>query len=68
MIRKKRAAPNGEYFVCPVYNELIAEKKKVISYDISAKQKLGMGIFSEIRQFPAKFNRLEKHHQARLKT
>ena len=31
---KKKIMTNGQYFVCPVYNELIAQGLKIRKYDI----------------------------------
>jgi len=34
MIKRKKTI-NGQYFVCPVYNELIAKKMKIRKFDIA---------------------------------
>jgi hypothetical protein len=31
---KKKITTNGQYFICPVYNELIAKGMKIRKYDI----------------------------------
>jgi NDP-sugar pyrophosphorylase family protein len=41
----------GEYYVCPVYNYLIARGGRVGIYEVSAEQKIGLGTPAELEQF-----------------
>ena len=38
---KKNIRVNNEFYVCPVYNEFILEKKKVKVYNVDEMQGLG---------------------------
>lgn len=55
MIRHGRRS-RGEYYVCPVFNEMIADGKTVLSYPIRASQNLGMGTPAELRRFKRRVN------------
>ncbi|GEM_PF-163861 len=61
MIRRGKRARN-EFFVCPVYNELIAEGRTILSYPILPERNLGMGTPSEL----ARFRRLYRAQRLRL--
>jgi len=42
---------NNEFYVCPVYNELILEGKKIYIYDIPAEKMHGMGTPEDLNNF-----------------
>lgn len=46
---KKKLMVNGEYYICPVYNELIAKDKKIRSHLVS--EMWGLGTPEEVRKF-----------------
>lgn len=50
MIRKNIRV-NGEFYVCPVYNEIILENKKIKVYDIKKEQMWGIGTPEDLELF-----------------
>lgn len=46
---EKNIRVNGEFYVAPIYNELIADGKKIITFD--CEKMLGLGIPSDLRIF-----------------
>jgi NDP-sugar pyrophosphorylase family protein len=42
---------NNQFYVCPSYNELILEDKKIFIYDISAEKMHGMGTPEDLNAF-----------------
>jgi len=49
MIRKN-IMTNNEFYVCPVYNELILNDKKIDVYDIG-KRMIGIGTPEDLNRF-----------------
>ena len=61
MIRKN-IRTNGEFYVCPVYNELIERRKRILTYPIPAHSMHGLGTPEDLAQFlnsppPTKYRR-----------
>lgn len=50
----KNAAVNGEFYVAPVYNELILQHRRVGIFPIDAAQMHGLGTPEEVEQFQAR--------------
>jgi NDP-sugar pyrophosphorylase family protein len=48
---KKNIRTNNEFYVCPVYNELILADDNVGIYDISAEQMHGLGTPEDLNQY-----------------
>ena len=44
---------NGEFFVGPTYNELIAEGKKIVTYPIDAKDHCAVGVPDDLKRYEA---------------
>lgn len=47
---KKNITTNGEFYICPVYNELILSDKKIKTYDIG-KRMHGLGTPEDLNRF-----------------
>ena len=47
---------NNEFYVCPVYNEAIADRKKIKTYHIDKKQMWGMGTPEDLNRYINDFN------------
>ena len=43
MMERSGPGPAGEFFVCPVFNELIASGKRVVAYPLTREQRVEMG-------------------------
>jgi NDP-sugar pyrophosphorylase family protein len=54
---EKEISVNGEFFVCPVYNEMILENKKIKTVHIDRKNMHGMGTPEDLADF-------EKHYES----
>jgi hypothetical protein len=50
---EKNIRTNNEFYVCPVYNELILEDKNIYVYDIPAEKMHGMGTPEDLNNFLA---------------
>lgn len=50
---QKNIRVNNEFYVCPVFNELIQMGKKIITYEIDAKQMHGLGTPEDLDIFLA---------------
>ena len=48
------ARPDHEFFVCPVYNELIADGQTVVAYPVAADTKIELGTPEDLRRFQAR--------------
>lgn len=48
---EKNIRTNNEFFVCPVYNELIMEDKSIYVYDIPVEKMHGMGTPEDLNMF-----------------
>ena len=50
---EKNLRSNGEFYVAPVYNELIEDKKKIVCYGIGSESEgmYGLGIPSDLAKF-----------------
>ena len=49
----KNAALGGEYYVCPVYNELILAGKQITIFPISRQQMHSLGTPEDVEAFAA---------------
>lgn len=47
----KNIRHNNEFYVCPVYNEIILNKKEVFTYDIDAEKMHGLGTPEDLQSF-----------------
>ena len=65
MIRKN-IRHNGEFYVCPVYNELILNNKNIYIYEIPGDTMHGLGTPEDLTSFIKKLGegqiKLESHH------
>lgn len=50
----KQIKVNGEYYVCPLYNELISLGANIVAYEISSSKMHGLGIPSDLKKFLAR--------------
>lgn len=57
---EKNIRVNNEFYVCPVYNELILKDKEVKIWEIKAKQMHGLGTPEDLNQYLAY---VEKHQK-----
>ncbi len=55
----KNIRHNNEFYVCPAYNELILEGKKIYTYDIAIDKMYGMGSPEDLRYFQEKVAKKE---------
>lgn len=55
----KNIRHNNEFYVCPVYNELVLKGKRIYTYDIELEQMFGMGSPEDLRYFQEKVNKKE---------
>lgn len=53
---KKDIKVNGEYYVCPVFNEAISDNKRFITHNIEKSKMWGLGTPEDLNTF------LESHH------
>ena len=58
---KKNITHNNEFYVCPVYNEIILSKKTIMTSDIDQQKMHGLGTPEDLEQF------LEKLEVGKLK-
>jgi dTDP-glucose pyrophosphorylase len=42
---------NGEYYVCPAFNELILDGKKIYTYEVESKKMHGLGTPEEVKDY-----------------
>jgi hypothetical protein len=47
----KGASSSGEFFLCPVYNELILDNRKIGVYAIAAEEMHGLGTPEDVEEF-----------------
>ena len=48
---EKRIKQNNEYYVCPIYNELILDSKNIRIYNIPVSKMHGLGTPEDLKIF-----------------
>lgn len=54
---RKDCSVNGKYFVCPVFNQMVLENKKIGTYSINRKKYYPLFTEQEIKEYEAKVQR-----------
>ena len=52
---KKNIRVNNEFYVCPVFNEAILDKKKIVLSEIEQNQMWGIGTPEDLKYFLENF-------------
>ena len=48
---KKGIRVNNEFYVCPVYNEAIQDRKQILNFDIEANKMWGLGTPEDLNYY-----------------
>ncbi len=64
---QKNIRVNGEFYVCPVFNEFIEDGKNIYIYEIDRSQMHGLGTPQDLKQFLRYLARRKYHRKAAKK-
>jgi len=54
---EKNIRVSNEFYVCPVYNEAIADNKKIYNYQILSKNMWGIGTPEDLKYYLENYNK-----------
>ncbi len=54
---EKDVSINGEFYICPVYNEMILKDMKIVTYEIPADKMYGLGTPEDLKNFQKNYER-----------